>query len=166
MTPMRPAALPDLTGLTILVVEDNFDALNLIRAILDTAGAHPLLATHTGQARDFLRTRKAHLILCDLNLPGEDGTHFMQWLRSRTPAEGGEIPAIAITAPLRGLPGGGRPRVHRLSPQAASNGPPLSHDRRAVRPRRRRRRRDRAGRRRVLISRRSGSPAARRARSA
>src|SRR5947208_2729213 len=45
MTPMRPAALPDLTGLTILVVEDNFDALNLIRAILDTAGAHPLLAT-------------------------------------------------------------------------------------------------------------------------
>jgi len=36
MTTMRPAALPDLTGLTILVVEDNFDALNLMRAILDT----------------------------------------------------------------------------------------------------------------------------------
>jgi CheY-like chemotaxis protein len=98
MTPMRPAALPDLTGLTILVVEDNFDALNLIRAILDTAGAH------TGQARDFLRTRKAHLILCDLNLPGEDGTHFMQWLRSRAPAEGGEIPAIAITAHYEDFP--------------------------------------------------------------
>jgi len=95
MTPMRPAALPDLTGLTILVVEDNFDALNLIRAILDTAGAHPLLATHTGQARDFLRTRKAHLILCDLNLPGEDGTHFMQCADS---------PAIAVTAHYEDFP--------------------------------------------------------------
>ena len=104
MTPMRPAALPDLTGLTILVVEDNFDALNLIRTILDTAGAHPLLATHTGQAREYLRTRKAHLILCDLNLPGEDGTHFMQWLRARTPAEGGDIPAIAITAHYEDFP--------------------------------------------------------------
>jgi len=97
MTPMRPAALPDLTGLTILVVEDNFDALNLIRAILETAGAHPLLATHTGQAREYLRTRKAHLILCDLNLPGEDGTHFMQWLRARPPSEG----ARGFTAYLR-----------------------------------------------------------------
>src|SRR4029077_17621094 len=100
MTPTRPAALPDLTGLTILVVEDNFDALNLIRAILDTAGAHPPLAPptrpaaacprrppHPGQAPPFLRPRKAHLILCDLTLPGEDGTHFMQWLRPRAPAE-------------------------------------------------------------------------------
>ena len=104
MTPMRPAALPDLTGLTILVVEDNFDALNLIRAILETAGAHPLLATHTGQAREYLRTRKAHLILCDLNLPGEDGTHFMQWLRARPPSEVSDMPAIAITAHYEDFP--------------------------------------------------------------
>jgi len=104
MTPARPAALPDLTGLTILVIEDNFDALNLIRAILESAGAHPLLATHTGQARDYLRTRKANLILCDLNLPAEDGTHFMQWLRSRSAAEGGDVPSIAITAHYEDFP--------------------------------------------------------------
>jgi CheY-like chemotaxis protein len=103
---MRPALLPDLSGLTVLVIEDNFDALNLIRAVLDTAGAHSLLATHTGQAREYLRTRKAHLILCDLNLPGEDGAHFMQWLRSRTPAEGGDIPAVAITAHYEDFPVG------------------------------------------------------------
>jgi len=104
VTPTRPAALPDLTGLTILVIEDNFDALNLIRAILETAGAHPLLATHTGQAREYLRTRKAHLILCDLNLPGESGTHFMLWLRARPAAEGGDVPAIAITAHYEDFP--------------------------------------------------------------
>jgi CheY-like chemotaxis protein len=104
MTPMRPATLPDLTGLTILVVEDNFDALNLIRAILDTAGAHPLLATHAGQAREYLRTRKTHLILCDLNLPGENGTQFMQWLRTRPAAEGGDVPTIAITAHYEDFP--------------------------------------------------------------
>ncbi len=106
MTPTRPAALPDLSGLVILVVEDNFDALNLMRAILDTAGAHPLLATHTGQAREYLRTRKPHLILCDLNLPGEDGAHFIQWLRERTPAEGRDVPAIAITAHYEDFPVG------------------------------------------------------------
>jgi CheY-like chemotaxis protein len=104
MTPMRPAALPDLTGLTILVVEDNFDALNLIRAVLETAGAHPLLATHTGQARDYLRTRKVNLILCDLNLPAEDGAHFMQWLRTRPAGEGGDVPSIAITAHYEDFP--------------------------------------------------------------
>ena len=104
MTPLRAAALPNLTGLTILVIEDNFDALNLIRAILETSGAHPLLATHTGQARDYLRTRKPHLILCDLNLPGESGTHFMQWLRARPAVEGGDIPAVAITAYYEDFP--------------------------------------------------------------
>lgn len=104
MTPTRPAALPDLTGVTILVVEDNFDALNLIRAILETAGAHPLLATHTGQARDYLRTRKVDLILCDLNLPAENGARFMQWLRSRPAPDGGALPAIAITAHYEDFP--------------------------------------------------------------
>jgi len=104
MTPTRPAALPDLTGLTILVIEDNFDALNLIRAILETAGAHPLLATHTGQARDYLRTRKVNLILCDLNLPAEDGAHFMQWLRTRPADEGGDVASIAITAHYEDFP--------------------------------------------------------------
>jgi len=101
---MRPAALPDLTGLTILVIEDNFDALNLIRAILETAGAHPLLATHTGQARDYLRTRKVNLILSDLNLPAENGTHFMQWLRTCSAADGGDVPSIAITAHYEDFP--------------------------------------------------------------
>ena len=104
MTPTRPAALPDLSGLTILVVDDNFDALNLIRAIIEMAGGHPLLATHTGQARDYLRMRRAHLILCDLNLPGESGTSFMQWLRGRPAADGGDIPAIAITAHYEDFP--------------------------------------------------------------
>jgi len=104
MTARRPAALPDLTGLTTLVIEDNFDALNLIRAILETAGAHPLLATHTGQAREYLRTRKVHLILCDLNLPAEDGTHFMQWLRTCSAADGGDVPSIAITAHYEDFP--------------------------------------------------------------
>jgi CheY-like chemotaxis protein len=106
MTPIRPAALPDLAGLTILVVEDNFDALNLIRAILEVAGARPLLATHTGQAREYLRMRKVDLILCDLRLPGEDGAHFMQWLRERPAAEGGDAPAIAITAHYEDFPVG------------------------------------------------------------
>jgi CheY-like chemotaxis protein len=104
MRSTRPALLPDLSGLTILVVEDNFDSLNLIRAVLDTAGAHSLLATHTGQARDYLRTRKPHLILCDLHLPGENGMHFIEWLRTRTPAEGGDTPAVAITAHYEDYP--------------------------------------------------------------
>ena len=104
MTPTRPAALPDLTGLTILVIEDNFDALNLLRAIVEIAGGHPLLATHTGQARDYLRVPGADLILCDLNLPGEHGTAFIQWLRTQPPSEGGTIPAIAITAHYEDYP--------------------------------------------------------------
>ena len=104
MTSMRPAALPDLTGVTVLVIEDNFDALNLIRAILETAGAHPLLATHTGQARDYLRMRKVDVILCDLNLPAEHGTHFMRWLRTRSAAEGGDLPSIAVTAHYEDFP--------------------------------------------------------------
>jgi len=104
MTPTRPAALPDLTGLTILVIEDNFDALNLIRAIVEIAGGHPLLATHTGQARDYLRIRSADLILCDLNLPGEHGTAFIRWLRTQPASEGGDIPAIAITAHYEDFP--------------------------------------------------------------
>src|SRR3989442_7814944 len=118
MPPLRPAMFPDLTGLTILVIEDNFDALNLIRTILDTAGAHPLLATHTGQAREYLRTRKAHLILCDLNLPGEDGTHFMDWLRALAGGERRHSRRRHHRA-LRGLSRLPRARGHGLSARDA-----------------------------------------------
>jgi CheY-like chemotaxis protein len=90
--------LPDLSGLLVLVVEDDVDSREFLRAILERCGARVLEADNVRTARQFVETVQVHLIVTDLALPHEDGAMFLKWLRGRSPEKGGTIPAIAITA--------------------------------------------------------------------
>jgi PAS domain S-box-containing protein len=97
-TPSREAAVPRLDGLKVLVVDDEPDARALAQRLLQAQGA---LVTTAGSVREAfvcIRESRPQVIVSDIGMPGEDGYAFIKSLRSRTPAQGGTIPAIALTA--------------------------------------------------------------------
>jgi CheY-like chemotaxis protein len=94
----RFQAMPryDFGGMTILVVEDHPDSLELFAAILAQLGATVLAASTAGEAFQLFTLHRPHLVVSDIGLPDEDGHSLMRRLR-RLP-EGGAVPAIAVTA--------------------------------------------------------------------
>ena len=90
-------ALPSLRGRTILVVDDDSDALELLHTILESCGARVLAASNTTHARGYLLTATPDLIVCDLAMPREDGPSFIHSVRASNEALA-RVPAIAVTA--------------------------------------------------------------------
>ena len=91
-----PVALPDLRGLTILVVDDQPDARDLIERVLQDAGARVVKAASAEEAMALAELEKPHVLLSDIGMPGADGFDLLRRLRAL--GSGGEIPAIALTA--------------------------------------------------------------------
>ena len=91
------ASLPDLSGLTILVIEDDPDGLHLLTTAITACGARVVTASNTTIARGHLETVKIDLVVTDLGLPGETGAAFISWLRMQPRHKGGSIAAVAIT---------------------------------------------------------------------
>jgi signal transduction histidine kinase/ActR/RegA family two-component response regulator len=94
---LAPSAL---TGLSVLVVEDDAATREVLTMMLATAGADVQSA---GSADDALRTiqwLRPDIVVSDISMPGEDGYAFMRRLRGLERGRRG-IPAIALTAHAR-----------------------------------------------------------------
>ncbi|HEU4596871.1 MAG TPA: ATP-binding protein [Pyrinomonadaceae bacterium] len=85
-----------LEGLHVLVVDDEPDALDLIRVILQQSGASVTTAGTASAAFAAFEAGGPDVIVCDIGMPGEDGYDLIR--RVRGTRGGGEIPAIALTA--------------------------------------------------------------------
>jgi signal transduction histidine kinase/CheY-like chemotaxis protein len=83
-----------LEGLHILVVEDEPDALRMVRRTLEDGGATVSTAPGTDEALNLLVQDRFDLVLSDIGLPGRDGHEFIRECRAR----GVTTPAIALTA--------------------------------------------------------------------
>jgi PAS domain S-box-containing protein len=92
---------PELSGLTVLVLDDEADARELVQMVLKQAGAVVQLASNVTEAFELIRQHKPDVIISDIGMPGEDGYTFMRKLRSHPRDEGGRIPALALTAYAR-----------------------------------------------------------------
>jgi CheY-like chemotaxis protein len=101
---------PSLRGLRVLAVDDDHDARELIKTILVGAGAEATVCASAGEALALVRSWNPHVLVSDIEMPGEDGYTFIRRVRALAPAEGGKIPAVALT-------GYGRPedRIRALS---------------------------------------------------
>ena len=89
---------PSLRGLRILVVDDDPDALDLIATILRRAEAEPMLCSSPPEALAALRSWKPHVLVSDIEMPGEDGYSLIRKVRELAGPDGGQIPAVALTA--------------------------------------------------------------------
>ncbi|HVY48383.1 MAG TPA: ATP-binding protein, partial [Minicystis sp.] len=90
-----------LEGLSVLVVEDDADARQLIEAVLVDCGANVLLASNVPEAMAALESGRPDVLLSDIGMPGENGYDLMRRVRELPPERGGGIPAAAITAYAR-----------------------------------------------------------------
>jgi PAS domain S-box-containing protein len=94
-------ALPSLTGLRLLAVDDEDDAREVVSAILRDAGAEVAVASNVTQALDLFETWGPDLLIADIGMPGEDGYDLIRKVRARSSDRRGQIPAIALTALAR-----------------------------------------------------------------
>lgn len=97
--------IAQLQNLCILIVDDDADARMLMQTVLQSAGADVLVAASVKEALALLEQRRRSptqvspaLLISDISMPDEDGFTLIRQVRSRTIEQGGQIPAIALTA--------------------------------------------------------------------
>ncbi len=101
----RPAT-GRLTGCKVIVIDDHADTLDAMRAILELEGARASTARTVNEALECLTPQLAHdcpdVVLCDIELPEEDGYAFLERLRAIEARAGTPdthcIPVVAVTA--------------------------------------------------------------------
>jgi PAS domain S-box-containing protein len=97
-----PRAVPTpLHDVTVLVVDDQEDARELMCAVLGRCGARVVAVDSTAAALEVLDELRPDVILSDLEMPGEDGYSLIRKVRQRPPEKGGTVPAAALTAYAR-----------------------------------------------------------------
>ncbi len=88
----------NLKGIKILAVDDEPDARELIKRLLEDFNAEVETAESAHQAIRILKEYKPDILISDIGMPGDDGYEFIRQVRALSPEEGGAIPAIAVTA--------------------------------------------------------------------
>jgi signal transduction histidine kinase/ActR/RegA family two-component response regulator len=90
--------LPSLHGISVLAVDDNADALELVEAALTRAGARVRVAASGAEAIETWRAEPADVLLCDLAMPMMGGAQVLAAIRDLDRRAGRMTPAIAVTA--------------------------------------------------------------------
>ncbi len=90
-----------LQGVRVLAVDDEADALELLRVVLESAGAVVKTAVSGAQALDTLRRDHQDLLIADVGMPRMDGLTLVKTIRDTLPSPVNSIPAVALTAYAR-----------------------------------------------------------------
>jgi PAS domain S-box-containing protein len=90
-----------LSGLRVLVVDDEPDARELIRVVLEEAGATVETAPSAVEASRAMEGFRPDVLVSDIGMPDEDGYTFMRRVRTLRATEGGSVPSLALTAYAR-----------------------------------------------------------------
>jgi CheY-like chemotaxis protein len=85
----------------ILIVEDNFDNLTLVRLLLEREGYQVVVALDGEEGLDLVHSEKPDLIALDLDMPVMDGWELLKQLKMDSETQ--DIPVVVVTAHL--LPG-------------------------------------------------------------
>jgi signal transduction histidine kinase/ActR/RegA family two-component response regulator len=88
-----------LAGLRLLVVDDHADSRDLVRALLEAAGARVHTAGSVGEALGCLQKEPVDVVVTDLGMPEVDGYDFIRLLRRREEeTRARPTPIVALTA--------------------------------------------------------------------
>lgn len=85
-----------LVEVNILIVDNERDSRDLLRIVLEGAGATVTEASSVDPALDLVSEGQFDVVISDIGMPGRDGYSFMRELRTRH-----SVPAIALTAYAR-----------------------------------------------------------------
>ncbi|MBR8838694.1 MAG: response regulator [Stigonema ocellatum SAG 48.90 = DSM 106950] len=88
----------DLNGVKVLVVDDEQNTREFVAFLLELHGASVTSVASADEAFAALTQSKPDVLLSDIGMPNVDGYMFMRQVRTLPPHQGGQIPAIALTA--------------------------------------------------------------------
>jgi PAS domain S-box-containing protein len=95
--PGEMLSLPRLDGVHVFALDDEPDARELLRTVLEDQGAKVTSFASAEDALAALKTRKPTILVCDIGMPNMDGYQLIRKLRAEEPRSE-RIPALALTA--------------------------------------------------------------------
>jgi signal transduction histidine kinase/ActR/RegA family two-component response regulator len=90
-----------LRGTRVLVVDDDPDAREVLRAMLEDAGATVATTASAIETRAIMGHLRPDLLIADIGMPNEDGYSLIRSVRALESEMTGHVPAIALTAHAR-----------------------------------------------------------------
>jgi PAS domain S-box-containing protein len=93
--------LPQLDGIRVLTVDDDPDALRMVREILEAGGAQVSTADSATEALEILERDHPDVLIADLGLPRVDGFELVSRIRRHPDRQVREVRAAALTAYAR-----------------------------------------------------------------
>jgi PAS domain S-box-containing protein len=92
------AALGNLAGVKVLAVDDEVDALGLLRVVLESAGAEVVTSASGREVLETLGSIRPDVLVVDLGMPDMDGFELIGRIRASDDDRIRDIPATALTA--------------------------------------------------------------------
>jgi PAS domain S-box-containing protein len=96
--PMPEVSLADIQ---VLVVDDEIDARDLVKKLLEMAGAKVSTAGSASEAMKHILAGRPNVLVCDIGMQEEDGYSLIRRLRAIEKKEEGVLPAVALSAYAR-----------------------------------------------------------------
>jgi CheY-like chemotaxis protein len=87
-----------LSGLRVLVVDDEQDTRELVAALLTTCGAEVVSVSSATEALDQMKRQRFDLLISDIGMPQMNGYDLIGRIRQLCEEHGGRTPAMALTA--------------------------------------------------------------------
>ncbi len=87
-----------LSGVKVMIVDDEPDALYLVEQVLSRSGATVLAAGSPHEALKLFEHENPHVVVSDIGMPDMDGFELMRRIRALNGARGVAVPVIALTA--------------------------------------------------------------------
>jgi PAS domain S-box-containing protein len=90
-----------LADVHVLVVDDEVDARELVKRLLEMAGATVSLTSSATEAIDRILVARPDVLVSDIGMPTEDGYSLIRRLRVLEESQANALPAVALTAYAR-----------------------------------------------------------------
>ncbi|MBW4600233.1 MAG: response regulator [Calothrix sp. FI2-JRJ7] len=87
-----------LSGVRVLVVDDDVDSRDFLAFALEASGAEIASAASATEALNILPTFNPMVLVSDIGMPDQDGYSLIRQIRELPYEKGGAVPAIALTA--------------------------------------------------------------------
>ena len=92
------ATVADLSGIKVLVVDDDEDSRDLVRRVLEECHAQVWTAASAAEAVRLVEQERPCVLVSDIGMPLADGYDLLKQVRMLGEARGGNVSAVALTA--------------------------------------------------------------------
>lgn len=93
-----------LSGMKILVIDDEPDVLDLTKRLLTFYHANVIAAATAAEGLEQVQTHRPDIIVSDIGMPHRDGYQFIREVRNLPAHNGGQTPAFALVEHEKAIP--------------------------------------------------------------